>query len=92
MNRDDRIKGLTLAVSGVLVISPDSLLIRFLTIDFWTVMFLRGLFIGLALVAMVLVFRKRTITAGVMRLDRYAWSMVVLIVFSSFFFAIFPSL
>jgi drug/metabolite transporter (DMT)-like permease len=86
MNRDDRIKGLTLAVSGVLVISPDSLLIRFLTIDFWTVMFLRGLFIGLALVAMVLVFRKRTITAGVMRLDRYAWSMVVLIVFSSFFF------
>ena len=49
----NHLKGILLATAGVLIISPDSLLIRFLPIDLWSVMFLRGLFIALTLIPLV---------------------------------------
>ena len=38
-----------MAFTGILLLSPDSLLIRLINIDLWTLMFLRGLFMGLSL-------------------------------------------
>ena len=53
-------KGLLLALSGVIVISPDSLLIRLIGIDLWSVMFLRGLFIAMTLLLVVIFFGRKT--------------------------------
>lgn len=44
-------KGLTIAVAGALVMSPDSLLIRLVEVDQWSLLFWRGLLTGLALLA-----------------------------------------
>jgi len=86
MAESTQIKGLALAISGVLVISPDTLLIRFLSIDFWAVMCLRGLFIALALLVIARGLKARQGSAGLGELDRYAVAMIFLIAFSSFFF------
>ncbi|MGB0722713.1 MAG: DMT family transporter [Gammaproteobacteria bacterium] len=42
----DNAKGIFLAAGGVVALSPDSLLIRMIDLDLWTLAFLRGLFIA----------------------------------------------
>ena len=44
-----------LVALGVLVLSPDSLLIRLINIDLWTLTFLRGTFMALSLFLLNLV-------------------------------------
>ena len=46
-------RGLTLAVVGIVVLSPDSLLIRLIETDVWTLLFWRGLLSALALGAFI---------------------------------------
>jgi drug/metabolite transporter (DMT)-like permease len=48
-----RAKGLLLTGTGVVLISPDSLLIRLLSVDHWTILFWRGLFSAVGLTAIV---------------------------------------
>ncbi len=43
------LRGLAITATGVLVISPDSLLVRLIETDVWTLLFYRGLFVALAL-------------------------------------------
>ncbi len=45
----DHTKGMLITVASALVVSPDSLLIRLVSTDLWTLMFWRGLLICLAL-------------------------------------------
>lgn len=53
-------KGLLITALGVLVLSPDSLLIRLVSADAWTLTFWRGLLYGIGMgVAIALVFRGR---------------------------------
>jgi len=40
---NDHARGLTLAVTGILILTPDSLLIRLITVDHWSLLFWRGL-------------------------------------------------
>ncbi len=47
--RSDHVRGLTLAVTGVLVLSPDTLLIRLINADSWTILFWRGSLMALTL-------------------------------------------
>lgn len=83
----NHLKGVFLAGLGILVISPDSLLIRFVNIDLWTLMFLRGLFIALALLVVNLVFYpSRPLVQQFRQLDSKAWIMVVLMAICSFAF------
>jgi drug/metabolite transporter (DMT)-like permease len=48
---NDHARGLALAVTGILILTPDSLLIRLITADHWSLLFWRGLmtFVTLAL-------------------------------------------
>lgn len=55
------LKGLLLTVSGVLVLTPDSLLIRLAALDHWTLLFWRGLLMALGmLVGLAVVYRRDT--------------------------------
>jgi drug/metabolite transporter (DMT)-like permease len=45
----DRLRGLVLALTGVLVLSPDTLLIRLLESERWVILFWRGLLMALTL-------------------------------------------
>ncbi len=47
--RSDHARGLTLAITGVLVLSPDTLLIRLIDADAWTILFWRGSLMALTL-------------------------------------------
>jgi drug/metabolite transporter (DMT)-like permease len=40
---NDHARGLALAVTGILILAPDSLLIRLITVDHWSLLFWRGL-------------------------------------------------
>ena len=82
----NQVKGILLAVSGVLVISPDSLLIRLVNLDLWSLMFLRGLFIALVLLLLTLLLDRRGFRMLLRDMDRAAWLMATLIALSSFFF------
>ena len=61
-SREDRrthIKGLLLAVAGILALSPDSLLIRLIAAGDWTLLFWRGLLLGAGLlIAQSVLFQK----------------------------------
>jgi drug/metabolite transporter (DMT)-like permease len=60
MAQDNRAKGLVITLAGVLVITPDALLVRLIAADEWTVLFWRGLLSGLAILAgLGLLHRRR---------------------------------
>jgi drug/metabolite transporter (DMT)-like permease len=50
---DSHVKGLLLTGTGVFLISPDSLLIRLLSVDHWTVLFWRGSLMAIGLTIIV---------------------------------------
>ncbi len=54
-----RTKGLLITIGGVLVLTPDSLLIRLVDADVWTVTFWRGLLFGTAILAGGFVFARQ---------------------------------
>ena len=55
MNLSDKQKGITLSLIGVLVITPDSLLIRLIDLQSWELLFYRGL-VPLILLLILLIF------------------------------------
>ena len=62
LNMSDHLKGLLITTLGVLILSPDALLIRLLHADTWTVIFWRGIAfsIGTTLI-MLMVYRGTTL-------------------------------
>jgi drug/metabolite transporter (DMT)-like permease len=59
-NTDHR-RGVLLALSGVLVLSPDGLLIRLISTDDWTLLFWRGLLTSLTLMAVLSFKHKKNV-------------------------------
>jgi drug/metabolite transporter (DMT)-like permease len=86
MNLAANTKGLVMAFTGILLLSPDSLLIRLINIDLWTLMFLRGLFMGLSLFLLNILFNQKQALQQFLNFDRYAWGIIVLSAVSAFFF------
>lgn len=86
MNLTSNSKGVLLATLGIVILSPDSLLIRLINLDLWTVMFLRGLFMGITLFLLNFVVNYGQAFKQFTLLDRYAWGIICLMVLSSFFF------
>ena len=56
---NEYIKGLLITLTGVLVITPDSLLIRLIEADSWTVIFWRNSLSGLTILLGLLVYYRR---------------------------------
>ncbi|MBC8212669.1 MAG: DMT family transporter [Gammaproteobacteria bacterium] len=86
MNLTANSKGILLAFSGIVLLSPDSLLIRLIDTDLWSLMFLRGLFMGVSLLLLNFVLHRGQAVQQFKMLDRYAWGIIVLTAISSFFF------
>ena len=82
----DNARGLLLAGFGVFILSPDSLLIRLIDIDLWSLMFLRGLFMGVCLFVINLFINAPAPLQQFRELDRYGWSIIFIMTVSSFFF------
>ncbi len=79
-------KGILLASTGILILSPDSLLIRLINIDLWSLMFLRGLFMGITLLLLNFLINRKHAVQQYVKLDRFAWGIIILMTISAFFF------
>ena len=55
----DHTKGLLITCLGVLILTPDSLLIRLTDAHFWTISFWRGIISGVSVIAFLLFFRRQ---------------------------------
>ncbi len=86
MSLSNNARGILLAGGGVLILSPDSLLIRLIDIDLWTLMFWRGLFMGLSLLLLNFSLNHSAPLRAFKQLDKYAWAIAVLMTISSIFF------
>lgn len=73
--------GILLAITGVLVLSVDSLLIRLAATDGWTILFWRGLFMLLALSAAAWLKDRRTGLTGLV--DPLTWLLGFLFTLST---------
>lgn len=80
------LKGLLITTLGVLILSPDALLIRLLNADTWAVVFWRGIAfsIGTAII-MLLIYRKETIKQFI-KIGKPGLIIGVIFGFSSLFF------
>ncbi|MEK9742613.1 MAG: hypothetical protein VW493_01905, partial [Gammaproteobacteria bacterium] len=56
----DRLKGLTLSVGGIVLLSPDSLILRLINVDVWTLVFWRGSLSALGLLIMIALIDRRS--------------------------------
>lgn len=86
MSLSNNARGILLAGGGVFILSPDSLLIRLIDIDLWTLMFWRGLFMGLSLLLLNLIIDRGAPLQAFRRLDKYALAIAIFMTISSFFF------
>ncbi len=61
-NLPDHIKGLAITILGVLVLTPDSLLVRLIGLDSWSMVFWRGFLLMVVLtLALAVIYRGRTL-------------------------------
>lgn len=56
----DRLTGLALSVSGIVLLSPDSLILRLINVDVWTLVFWRGSLSALGLLIMIALIDRRS--------------------------------
>ena len=66
MHNSEHAKGLLYTFLGVLALGPDTLIVRLIDIDHWTLLFWRGLFIAIGILA-VMFIRYRAKTGMVIR-------------------------
>ena len=82
----DHLKGLALTAAGVLAISPDSLLVRLISADQWTLMFWRGLLTGLAMLAYLGLRDRRRLISTFKAIGAEGVMVAVLFCASTIFF------
>ena len=58
MKLTDQAKGIFITVAAVLIISPDSLIVRLLDLDHWTLLFWRGLLVSAGMIISLTVFYR----------------------------------
>ena len=71
---------------GIMVLSPDGLFIRMIDTDLWTLMFLRGLFMGLCMLLINGFVNHKNPIQQFKQIDKHAWAIIGLMVVNSFFF------
>ena len=76
--QDDRRKGLLITVSGVLVITPDSLLVRLISVDEWTILFWRGLLSSIAIFVVLAIVQRSRFLPGLLAIGRMGLGLAVM--------------
>ena len=62
MQNSDHLKGILLTTAGVIILSPDAILMRLLNADTWTILFWRGITFSTGItLLMLLMYRRGTI-------------------------------
>ncbi|MCW9044841.1 MAG: DMT family transporter [Alphaproteobacteria bacterium] len=84
--RSDHAKGLALTALGVLILSPDALLIRLIETDLWTLLFWRGTLMGLALVLFVFLRDFKAGLNDLRTLSKLGWLAAFLFGLNNIFF------
>ena len=84
----DHAKGMLFTVAGVLVVTPDSLLLRLISADLFTLMFWRGLAVCLTLAAGLALLHKARVLALFTAIGRPGLIFAVLFTANSFSFVI----
>ena len=79
-------RGILLAFSGIVLLSPDSLLIRLIALDLWTLVCLRAAFIAVALLLLNVIVNRGGALAQYRYFDRYAWAAMAMMVISTLSF------
>jgi len=86
--RPDHIQGLILATLGALSLTPDGLLVRLVPADDWTIVFWRGLFIGICLFSYQLIFSRANMMKVLFPPHPKEWLGIVLAAFGTLFFVL----
>ena len=79
-------KGILLAFIGVMLLTPDSLLIRLITVDTWSLLFYRSLIPGLFLLLCVIVYTRKNFFKFFFNAGKYGLLNSVFITASNIFF------
>ena len=88
MKFNEQAKGILITVCAVLIISPDSLIIRLLNLDHWTLLFWRGLLISIGVItSLALYYRRDTLLqfrkigySGILLINTFTASTVFFVI------------
>ncbi len=81
-------KGLLITLAGVLVLSPDSLLVRLASVDPFTIIFYRGVFMFFWITVMLVILYQKNIFAILTNTDKFDFLLGVLHAAGSFTFVL----
>lgn len=84
----DQIKGLTFAVLGVLILTPDTLLMRMVGADPWTILFWRGLFVTIGYVVLLGLRYGRRLPAAVLGIGSHGLLVCALFALNTILFVV----
>ena len=89
-NMEDYLKGFRLTFFGVLILTPDTLLIRLINIDPWTMSFWRGSMMAFILLVVYFFVRRRKMHCDIIKLGGAGLCIAALYALNaiSFIFAI----
>ena len=79
-------KGILLAFIGVMLLTPDSLLIRLITVDTWSLLFYRSLIPGLFLLLCLIIYARKNFFKFFFNAGKYGLLNSVFITASNIFF------
>ena len=79
-------KGILLAFIGVMLLTPDSLLIRLITVDTWSLLFYRSLIPGLFLLLCLIIYTRKNFFKFFFNAGKYGLLNSVFITASNIFF------
>ena len=85
---NDHARGLALAVTGVLILTPDSLLIRLITVDHWSLLFWRGLMTFVTLTLWQLFSDRQTALARIQAIGAMGFLVAMLFALNTSLFVI----
>ncbi len=82
----DHLKGLLITVAGIIALSPDSLIVRMIGTDQWTLLFWRGIISGLGIALLSAGFHGRDTPAAFRRVGRPGVALAIVFTASTIFF------
>lgn len=86
MNISQQLKGILITTLGVIILSPDALLIRLLHADTWTVVFWRGLVFGIGICILMLIIYRQNTFRQFIKIGKPGIAIGLIFGFSSMFF------
>ena len=86
INQKQHLKGILITTLGVIILSPDALLIRLLYADTWTVVFWRGFVFSIGTILLMLLMYKKSTLQQFKKIGKPGLLIGVIFGFSSLFF------